>query len=95
MEPSLKPWMYFPAMVEAGDFATELSPPIANDLQRPREIHGAVLLQAIVSKLTIEPRPNGVRQRFSRWAKVQHDALCFATRKQDLARGFRAYFPPC
>ena len=95
MEPSLKPWICFPATGEAGDFATELSLPIANDLQRPRVIHGAVLLQTIISKLAIETRFNGVLHRFSRLVKVQHDALCFATKKQELARGFRASLPPC
>jgi hypothetical protein len=81
MEPSLKPWICFPATGEAGDFATELSLPIANDLQRPRVIHGAVLLQTIISKLAIETRFNGVLHRFSRLVKVQHDALVLRNQK--------------
>ena len=82
-------------IIEAGDFATELSPPIANDLQRPSVGHEPLMFRAIVSKRAIKNRSKCIHDRFSRGTKVQDEALCFETRKQEFTRGFRTDLPPC
>ncbi len=77
------------------DFANESSPPIANDLQRPSVGHEPLMFRAIVSKRAIKNRSKCIHDRFSRGTKVQDEALCFETRKQELTRGFRTDLPPC